>query len=314
MGVESMKILIGIFSYNEGENLYNIYYDLKRQCRDLNSRIVLVDESDEYESITIVNKIIKEDNIINICITGRRHGKVAGYNLLYNHFIENDYDILLHFDADHILSYDAVFHLAKAIDSGFDIATCFNKPLKAENLNLFQRILYVMMRPATIQREIGNFKLPLVGHNGAYNRKTVIKIGNIPAGGVDEESYILYIVIQNNLSSTIVSNAISYYALPGTLSDYIKVTRRVYGKVKAFEDYIDKKMSRIDRNNKIEIKDIIYSMPPFKLILRSLCSDLTASLLVPYVYLIRWAIMESSKTYVSDVWESVETTKKLRRS
>ena len=75
-----------------------------------------------------------------------------------------------------------------------------------------------------------------------------------------------------------------------------------------------KKMSRIDRNNKIEIKDIIYSMPPFKLILRSLCSDLTASLLVPYVYLIRWAIMESSKTYVSDVWESVETTKKLRRS
>ena len=50
MGIESMKILIGIFSYNKGENLYNIYYDIKPQCRDLNFRIVLVDESDEYES------------------------------------------------------------------------------------------------------------------------------------------------------------------------------------------------------------------------------------------------------------------------
>ena len=256
--------------------------------------------------------MIKEDNIINLCASGHRQGKVTGYNLLYNHFLENNYDILLHFDADHILSSDAVFQLTMAIYSGYDIATCLNKPLKPQNF--FQRIIFVMQWPATRQREIGSFRLPLVGHNGAYNRKAVITIGNIPTGGIDEELYILYRVMNNNLSHTIVSNAISYYALPGNLQDYIKSSQRVYGKDKAFEDYIDKKMSRTDKNNKTEINDIIYSMPPFKLISRSLCSDMTASLLVPHIYLIRWRIARSAKIYESDVWDSVETTKKLRRS
>jgi len=310
MGIESARILLGIFSYNEGENLNNIYYDLKRQCIDLNCRIVLIDESDEYESISIVNKIIGEDNIINLCVGGHRQGKVNGYNLLYNYFIENDYDILLHFDADHILSSDAVFNLANAIYSGFDIATCLNKPLKPENI--FQRALLVMQTPATWQRENGTFTLPLVGHNGAYNRKAVIAIGNIPTGGVADEMYVLYRAINNNLSFTIVSNAISYYALPATLSDYIKSTKRVYGSVKAFEEYIQKNNVSTDRSDMVPINDLIYSMPPFKLILRSLFSDLIASLLVPYIYLIRWAIMKSAKTYKSDIWESVETTKKIK--
>ena len=310
MGIESMKILIGIFSYNERDNLNNTYNDLKRQCRGLNCRIVLIDESEEHESVAIVNKIIKEDNIINICESGHRYGKVTGYNLLYKHFLENNYDILLHFDADHILSSDAVFNLARAIYSGYDIATCLNKPLKTDNF--FQRILMVMDWPATRQREIGNFSLPLVGHNGAYNRKAVITIGNIPNGGINEEMYILYKVMNNNLSHKIVSNAISYNALPGTLSDYIKSTRRIYGKVKAFEEYIEKNGLRAETGEKMLVRDMIYAKPPPKLILKSLCSDLTASLLVPYIYLIRWGIMRSAKIYDSDFWESLETTKNLK--
>lgn len=312
MGVVSTKILIGIFSYNEGENLRTIYYELKRQCAHLNCNIVLVDESDEYESLAIVNKIIQEDNVTNIRANYHRRGKVHGYNLLYNYFIKTDCDILLHFDADHILSCNAVSYLAKAIDSGFDIATCLNKPLKGENF--FQRILYIMMQPPTMQREIGTFKLPLVGHNGAYNRKAVTKLGEIPIGGVDEEMYVVYKVTNNDLSYTIETKAISYYALPGTLPDYVKTTRRVYGRVKAFEEYIVKNYLRTAISEKMLIEDMIYSKPPFKLILKSLFSDLIASFFVPYVYLIRWAIMKGAKTYTTDTWDSVKTTKKLTRS
>lgn len=54
---ERKKIMIGIFSYNEGKNLEGMYNQTKNQCIGLHCEIVLIDESDEQKSLSIVNKI-----------------------------------------------------------------------------------------------------------------------------------------------------------------------------------------------------------------------------------------------------------------
>jgi cellulose synthase/poly-beta-1,6-N-acetylglucosamine synthase-like glycosyltransferase len=311
MAIEKQRILVGIFSYNEGENLRSMYYEIKRQCQGLNCSIVLVDESDEPDSLAIVNKIMDKDKIINIQKHSKRSGKVDGYNRLYSYFINSDYEILIHFDADHLLSPFAVSKLAEAIDSGLDIATCLNVPLKGQKF--FQRILYIMIEPAIIQRETGNFKLPLVGHNGAYNKKAVNLIGEIPSGGADEESYVLSKVIEGNLSYGIATEAISYFALPATLSDYIKSTKRVYGKVKAFEMRNKEAKTHTENTKEMLVNKLVYSRPPVRLVIRALLSDIVAAAFVPYIYIVRWAIMKSARVYASDTWESIGTTKVLRR-
>ena len=311
MGIDSKRILIGIFSYNEGENLSNMYYELKRQSKDLCYKIVLIDESDEIRSISIVNEIISSENTVNIRAGQKKRGKVHGYNLLYDYFLGSDYDILLHFDADHVLSGNNVQKLAESIDSNFNIATCLNKPLRCGNF--FQRILYIMALPATYLRETGKYTFPLVGHNGAYDRNAVKAIGKIPSGGIDEESYVLAKIIENGLSSTVVQDAISYYALPGTLSDYMRSTRRVYSRVITFEKrYPDLSKVRGSHGHSSNINKTIYSRPQLRTIAKALFSDPIAASIVPYIFLIRFSVMRSAGIYTSDTWETISTTKKMK--
>jgi hypothetical protein len=310
MALDSRKILIGLFSYNEGENLKEMFEEVKRQSIKLNCRIVLLDESDEPKSLALVNEIMREESVINLVKGNVRRGKVFGYNLLYEYFVKYGYDILLHFDVDHELSDQVVPSLCRSIDSGFDVITCLNKPLKPKNL--FQRLQYVMTKPATSQRENGTFNFPLVGHNGAYSLRAVKVIGNIPTGGIDEEIYVLSKVLANNLSYTIVNAAISYFNLPGTLSDYIQSTRRVYGKVKAFNNWYCNSKVIINLSEPKQMEKRIYSFPPLKLLVNSLFSDPIASLFLPFILIVRWTVMRSAKIYDSDTWETIETTKFLK--
>ena len=310
MNLKSKKILVGIFSYNEGENLRSIYGQIKTQCKDIDYKIVLLDESDENKSTDIVSEILKDQKVEKLT-KGPRKGKSSGYNLLFKYFLDNDFNILLHFDADHVLSGEVVRNLAETIDKGFDVSTCLNKPFKP--LNMFQRVLYVLTMPATLEREDGTFVLPLVGHNGAYSRKAVSYIGKIPKGGIDEEMFILSKVLFYNLSYTIVRNSISYFTLPGTLEDYIQSTRRVYGKVKAFNEWhpiMDKNGEESSDPNHVVKK--IYSFSPFKIIIQSLLSDLFASIFAPYIFIIRWTLLRTTRIYESDTWEAIETTKILK--
>lgn len=307
---DSEKILIGIFSYNEGENLTHMYNQIKLQCKGLNYEIVLIDDSDEVDSVSIVNEIVEKDNT-KILRGENRRGKIQGYNLLYDMFLKNDYDVLLHFDADHILSNNAIFYLVKSIHEGFEIATCFNQPIKP--IGIFQRALYVMFSPATFQRENRIFDFPLVGHNGAYNRKAVQKIGIIPYGGIDEEMYVLSKVLENDLSYTIVLNAICYFLLPGTLTDYMATLRRISGKVKTFNRYINAKVTGVKKVDAAALIKKIYSRPPLRVIVKSLFSDPTASMFVPFILFVRWIVIKHAKIYTSDTWVTIKTTKMLYR-
>lgn len=306
-----MKIMIGIFSYNEGKNLERMYYQIKQQCTNMQYEIVLVDESDKQESLNIVDKIINKDNVRNICEKKKRMGKVHGYNVLYDSFLNSDCNILLHFDADHLLSENTISNLAVSIDSGYNIATCLNKPLKPKNL--FQRILNVLIFPSIYLRETGEFKYPLVGHNGAYDRKAVQCIGEIPSGGSNEEIFVLGKTLQNNLKYTIVTQSICYYAQPFNINDYLASVKRSYSKAKTSVK-MNPNMYQIQdaKGNQLNVLDLVYKPPSANIIITAVLSDPFASLFVPFVILVRWAAMNTVGISTSETWDSIESTKMLK--
>ena len=306
-----MKIMIGIFSYNEGKNLERMYYQIKQQCTNLQCEIVLIDESDKQDSLNIVNKIMEKDNVRNIRKKIKKRGKVHGYNVLYDSFIDSDCNILLHFYADHLISENTIFNLAVSINSGCNIATCLNKPLKTKNL--FQRILNVLTSPTIYLRETGEFQYPLIGHNGAYDRKAVQCIGKIPSGGAGEEIFILGKVLQNNLKYTIVTQSICYYTYPSNINDYFRSIKRMYSRAKtSVKQYSNICLIEDAKGHKLNVVDLIYKRPSINIIIRAVLSDPFASLFTPYVILVRWVAMHTGGIYTSDTWDSIESTKMLK--
>ena len=222
-----------------------------------------------------------------------------------------DCNILLHFDADHLISENTIFNLAVSINSGCNIATCLNKPLKTKNL--FQRILNVLTSPTIYLRETGEFQYPLIGHNGAYDRKAVQCIGKIPSGGAGEEIFILGKVLQNNLKYTIVTQSICYYTYPSNINDYFRSIKRMYSRAKtSVKQYSNICLIEDAKGHKLNVVDLIYKRPSINIIIRAVLSDPFASLFTPYVILVRWVAMHTGGIYTSDTWDSIESTKMLK--
>ncbi len=302
------RVLIGIFSYNEGENLRNMYNQVSTQSQDMNREIVLMDQSDDDQSLSVVNEILSS-GVRNLWAGSTVRGKVHSMNRLFQYFLDSKCETLLHFDADHILSGNAVVSLVKQIHEGSDVATLLNKPQRPEKF--FQRAIGVMSLPATLGREAGSFSLPLVGHNGAYNRRAVELMGRIPTDGVDEESYVLYKVLTNNLRFIIARDAVSYYALPSDLGEYLISVKRMVARINAFENW--KSMHKFPETG-LNTFRIVYSRPPISLVIRSMLSDPLPSFIIPYIYIRRAIAINAAGIYTSDTWTTIEGTKVLKQN
>lgn len=306
MKTNKNRILVGIFSYNEGLNLINTYNQISSQAKSLDKEIVILDESDNRFSLNIVNSL-KDQGIVNLCQNKSRIGKVKSYNLLFEYFLKNDFNTLLHFDADHILSNNAIERLVNVVSSNANLATLLNLPLKPTNF--FERCLYVMSLPSIESIKAGKKNYPLVGHNGAYDRLAVESIGEIPLGGVSEELYVLYRSMKCKLNFEIVNDAFSYYQLPSKLSDYLSSIRRNFGKDKSFSSWMQQ--NQVNDISYSLISGQIYNIPDLFTIIRSVSTDLFTSFYLPYILLIRWIVIRSLTDSNSDIWEPIQSTKNL---
>ena len=229
----NVKVMIGIFSYNEGESPRAMYDEIKKQCLSshLSCSIVLLDESDDPRSKRVIEGI-KREGVRNLISGKSRKGKVHGYNQLFKEFLSSGNDVLMHFDSDLSLSHEAVFLMTKSILGGYDIVSGISKPLSQ---NLLQRVLSVMQLPHIWMRESGNFNYPGVGHSGGYSRRAVKNINVIPETGINEEIFVLISAFKYRLKIGVVKGAECFYRPPGTLEDYISSNKRVVGRIKSLE-------------------------------------------------------------------------------
>jgi glycosyltransferase involved in cell wall biosynthesis len=315
------KIMIGVFSYNEGRNLQNIINQLMEQTNGMEVKIVLMDESDDEGSIEIARNLISEYHLEHYGDWHSRMGKVPWINVLFRHFLESDADILLHFDADQVLYNNCVNEMVNALSQGFDVIAALN--LCMPGRNLFERAIRVMVRPGEMLRAMPHYRFPLVGHNGGYSRRALSAIYPLPETGADEELYILYTALLKGMKCAVIPSAKAYFRTVSNISDYISGGRRVIGAEISFvegrfdTDAHDKSAQNVDKEHEAERKKLredIYKRPPLSFIVRAVMEDLPAAMVIPFVLVIRAGIFRSAKPYGSNVWSTVKSTKELQRT
>lgn len=314
------RIMIGVFSYNEGRNLSNIIYQLLEQTTGMEAKIVLMDESDEEESIEIARNLISRYHLDHFGDWHSRLGKVPMINVLFRHFMESDADILLHFDADHVLHNNCVNEMVNALRQGFDVIAGLNLCLPGRNL--FERALRVMLRPSEMSRAIPHYPFPLVGHNGGYSRRAISAIYPLPETGANEEQYILYTALFGGMKCAVIPSAKTYFRTVSNIPDYISGGRRVIGsEISYVEGRFDtdahyKCAENVDKEHEAERKKLredIYKRPPLSFMVRAIMEDPPAAMVIPFVLVIRAGIFRSAKPYSSNVWNIVKSTKELQR-
>lgn len=313
------KIMIGVFSYNEGHNLSNIVKQLISQTTNIDATIVLMDESDDPNSLKIAQDLISEYRLQHYGDWHSRVGKVPRKNILFQRFLESDFEILLHFDADHILYDGCVASMLSGLEGGLDVVAALNVCLPGRNL--FERGIRITLRPGEMLREQSHYPYPLVGHNGGYSRRAVSEIYPIPETGADEEFHILHTAVRKGMKCAVIPSAKVGFRTVSSITEYVSSGRRVTGSVKSFiEGRFDRKDydnlnpdCRDSEHSREKLHADIYKRPPLSFILRAMMEDPLALLALPFVLIIREAILLSSTPYTSNIWEIVNSSKDLRQ-
>ncbi len=296
-----MKITIGIISYNEGENLRNLFKQVFSQLKDFETEIFLLDVSDEKYSIEIASDIISKFNTVNLESFGNRKGKVHSLNTLFKKFLLSKSDILIHFDADLILHNECISHLIESVKSEYDVVSPLSVPLSPHNF--FERALAIMQKPLEFKVKNSRVNQAMTGHGGAYSRRAIKTVFPLSGAGVDEELQILYRTLGNGLNTRVDPQALVFFRLTDNIQDYIFSVRRVTGKIKSF--------TALEGEDGKKLFFQVYKRPEIKDIVRAVSNDPLGSILVPFVFTLRIGAMASSQVISNDTWIPQKSTKHL---
>ncbi|AKA48361.1 hypothetical protein IX51_03805 [uncultured archaeon] len=300
------EIIIGIFSYNEGNNLKRIVQHILSEEPRLSNQILLLDDSDDPYSLQVLKELTEKYGIRKIS-NKERKGKIFSYNTLLKYFLESNADVLVHFDADLILESGVIKKLYNNIASGiFDVTGCMNRSLLGRTL--FERSVRLLSVMGERARMDGTMDLPLVGHNGAYSRRAANIIYPVPTGGINEELYVVSIMLSNGLKAGLTRDALSYFRVPSNMNDYIMSHRRLAAQTKKFMSINESRSGGKILEKALEKTRIRMSM---RHVYASVSKDIAGLILSPYILAIRKAAIWSSGISNEDEWEIVSSTKNL---
>ena len=305
-----ISILIGIFSYNEGENLLKTVEAIINQTEGIEREILLLDESTHPESIDIVLRLINRYNL-NAMEKGRkRKGKAAALNTLYDYFLHSSHSVLLHFDSDLILEERLIKNLVKAIREGIDLVTGLSIPLDGKNM--IERSLSLIAQIFDTSNVGLKSNLPLVGHFGAYSRHAVCTIYPIKERIV-EDLYVLERAINKDLSMGVLNDCVCYFRLPDNINDFITNIRRNSGGNKAF---LSGSISEERNQDALNIYSTLYKTKLnrhyIKRILPVIARNPLYLAVIPWLLLIRVFIGRFSVEYTSPILNTIPSSKKLQ--
>jgi hypothetical protein len=295
----SPRVMLGIFSFNEAHRLERSAMELARQISSFNHTILILDESTDLESRRIAECVSRSIGAEILQPSSARRGKTACLNLLAARSLQEGFDVLLHFDSDLVIEKGCVQHLVSAIEQGDDLVSVLS--LCMEGRNAFERAVRVLLRPAEIQQGTGDWDLPLVGHGGGYSIKAVRKIFPIPEARTCEDLLVLAKAKQFRLVAKVVSNAQVHHRMVDNVSDYLLMVRRYWGRFLNFSE----PTSAGERL----LTSKLGEPPPIPAISKALFEDPVASLLLPYLILLRFAARRSAYAPLSETWDTVESTK-----
>ena len=296
------KVLVGVFCYNEGMNVLNIVKSLIEQLESTDFVINILDDSDESESIEISHSLACLDPRVLVSHSDVRLGRISRANELAEKFLASDFDYLLHFNADLVLGPSCVPSLIRGLTRGLDLVTGVSLSLPGRNL--FERSLRVLARPGEMGRLSGASRAPLTGHLAGYSRPGVQALFPLPTDGAAEDLYTLSKAISLHLRISVVSEAIVYYRLCGSLSEYLVWGKRVFG------------MTRLavlqNEETGVKSRNMLYDDVKLKMVVSAIFSDPVASLVLPFVLVLRLGLTLFPERAPSVNWVPLLSTKELK--
>jgi hypothetical protein len=304
------KVLIGVFSVNEGRNLERLVGQLLSESTAIDASIVLLDESTDADSLAVVAHLLGEKSVRLLGRTSSVRGKVPALNRLFAEFLAGPAQILLHFDADQSLRAGCVPRMVEEIRSGADLAAAVNYALPGRNW--FERAVRLSLRPGELERATGSSSDPLLGHNGAYSRRAVEQLAPVPEHGVNEELFLLCLAEARGLRRVVVTGAAAEFRLPANPRDYVRGAQRVQNRAAAFLAWC----ARNDPTGELgelaqRVATRVYRLPRGSSMLQALREDPVASLLLPEVLGLKIVVRLRRHPSDSDLWDPVVSSKGL---
>ena len=305
-----VSILIGIFSYNEGENLLRTVEAIIKQTEGIEREILLLDESIDHESIEIVQRVVSKYGLTTMKKGKERKGKAAALNTLYDYFLHSSHSAMLHFDSDLILEEDLISNLVKAIREGMDLVTGISIPL--DGRNMIEKSLSMIAQIFDTSNMGLKSNLPLVGHFGSYSRRAVHAIYPIKERTM-EDFYVLEKAFNKGLSMAVVSDCVCYFRLPDNINDLISNIRRNSGAEKRLlSESISEEKNQEVLNIYYALHEITLNKPYIKKVLPVIARNPLYLALIPWLLLIRIFIGRFSVEYTSPILNTIPSSKKLR--
>ncbi|MGI0132118.1 MAG: glycosyltransferase [Thermoplasmata archaeon] len=295
------KVLVGIPSRNEKGAPAKLAEALLSRQAGNDLRLVILDESDDPESIHAL-EYLRERNLPQVKVIARRvrSGKVAGLNSIANEFLAGNYDLLVHFDADLKIDTECLNNLIEYMVQGHDVASAVSISLPGRNM--FERALGVLMRPAEDARSRGLFNQPSVGHSGAYTRDGVRVVFPLPENGQNEELIALSRAKLAGLRTGLARTAVVRYRLPDNLDDYLEAHRRVETRARhAINSGSVSDQTLRNRSVPLDGSDVV----------KSILKDPVASVLTPFLVVARAAGRLTPESPSSPFWRPIRSTKEL---
>lgn len=217
---KTKKISVGISAYNEERNIANVLKDILAQHQkywQLQEIFVFSDGSSDQT----VNKARSiKNSLIKVVDHQQRKGKTARIQELFSAATG---DIIIMFDADvRIPSRNVISNLVKAFDKNERIKLVGGNTKPYSPTDFFQRGVYATFKVFYQSRININSGKNLFACTGGclairkdfFKEVTFPKIKN-------QDTYLYFLCIKKGYQFVFVKNAIVYYKLPKTLSDYL---------------------------------------------------------------------------------------------
>lgn len=296
-----MDTLVGIFAYNEGQNLPAIVRQVVEQIGNESYRVIVMDDSSDPGSIELAQSCASVSRNVQVMHSSVRVGRIGRGNELATIFAREGFKYLLHFNSDVVLSTRCVPALLNRLRSGIDLVSGVSVSL--EPRCLFEKGVRAMVRASELERLSSDSNAVLTGHFAGYSALAVTSIFPLPIDGSAEDLVALSRAVRLRLSREVVREAIAYYRLPGNLGDFLAAYRRVSRMTDAARSESDEVTERI-------LKEL-YRTPNPNSVARAVLEAPLASALVPLLFLARVAARATPEKSVGQLWEPQESTKRL---
>jgi glycosyltransferase involved in cell wall biosynthesis len=291
-------IIVGIPAYNEEQNIAKLIESLIEQNHEHFSlkKIIVISDCSTDKTDKIVRSYKNEDVIL--IRNKRRLGKALGQNILFKKFHS---DVLIILDADvAIKDKNFLEKMANPVTNGVaDLVSCRVVPLQPKSL--VGRILYQNFKYKMIILEKwkdGNNMYLCCGRARSFSKGLIKSLKFPKTMGEDVYSYLR--CIEKEFKFLYQTQTEIFFQLPETLIDHKRQNSRFWHLNVEMSHYFDKEFVREN-----------FGMPLIALEVSVLFFLRNPIYYFLYLFLSLRLKFFSSKEFISPVWQSVETSKKL---